>query len=54
MCKGTVLLQCVSSYLLQEKQNLYTVFALTHLPDPRNKENWIRTSENYERICLNK
>ena len=30
------------------------VFTLTHLPEARYKENWIRTSENYERICLNK
>ena len=31
-----------------------SVFALTHLPKARDKKNWIRTSENYERICLNK
>ena len=30
------------------------VFALTHLPEAWDKQNWIRTSENYERICLNK
>ena len=27
---------------------------LTYLPEARDKENWIRTSENYERIRLNK
>jgi hypothetical protein len=32
----------------------YTVFALTHLPEAWDKLNWIRTSENYERICLKK
>ena len=30
------------------------VFALTHLPEARDKSNWIRTRENYERICLNR
>ena len=36
--------------------SLKTVFALTHLPEAwdKLKYNWIRTSENYERICLNK
>jgi len=31
-----------------------SVLALTDLPEVRDKKNWIRTSENYERICLNK
>jgi hypothetical protein len=31
-----------------------TVFALTHLPKAQVKLNWIQTSENYERIFLNK
>jgi hypothetical protein len=30
------------------------VFALMHLPEAQDKQKWIRTSENYERICLNK
>ena len=30
------------------------VFALTHLPQAWDKYNWIRTSENYGRISLNK
>ena len=30
------------------------VFALTHLPKAWDKLNWIRTSGNYEKICLNK
>ena len=30
------------------------VFALTHLPEARDKYNWFQTCENYERICLNK
>jgi hypothetical protein len=33
---------------------VYMYFMLTHLPKDRNKSNWIRTRENYERICLNK
>ena len=33
---------------------VYMYFMLTHLPEDRNKSNWIRTRENYERICLNK
>ena len=33
---------------------LKSVFVLTHFPEDRNKWNWIRTSENYERIYLNK
>ena len=32
----------------------YSVFALTNLPEARDKYNRIWTSENYERICLNK
>ena len=27
---------------------------LTHLPETQDKKKWIQTSENYERICLNK
>jgi hypothetical protein len=30
------------------------VFVLTHLPEARNKLNWIWPSEKYEKICLNK
>ena len=30
------------------------VFMLTHLPIARDKKNWIQTSENYGKICLNK
>ena len=30
------------------------VFMLIHLPEAQEKSNWIRTSENYERIFLNK
>jgi hypothetical protein len=26
----------------------------SHLPEGRDKLNWIPTSENYEKICLNK
>ena len=37
-----------------EVQFIRSVFALTHLPEARDKYNWIQTSENYERICLNK
>jgi hypothetical protein len=37
-----------------EVQFIKSVFALTHLPKARDKYNWIQTSENYERICLNK
>ena len=29
------------------------VFVLTHFPEAWDKSNWIQTSENYERICLN-
>ena len=39
---------------LSVSQQIITVFALTQLPKTWNKQNWIRTSENYERICLNK
>ena len=31
----------------------HSVFVLTHLPKDRDKWNWIQTSENHERICLN-
>jgi hypothetical protein len=33
---------------------LSSVFALTQLHKTWDKKNWIRTSENYERMCLNK
>jgi hypothetical protein len=33
---------------------MLTVFVLTHLPEAWDKENWIRTSGNYERICFNR
>jgi hypothetical protein len=36
------------------KYSTWAVLALTHLPEVWHKENWIRTSENHERICLNK
>ena len=32
----------------------YAVFALTYLPEARDRKNWIQTNENYERIYLNK
>jgi len=41
-------------FAIHMKDFILTVFALTHLPETRDKYNWIRTSENYERICLNK
>jgi hypothetical protein len=31
-----------------------TVFVLIHFPEAQDKSNWIQTSENYERIGLNK
>ena len=31
-----------------------SVLSLTDLPEVRDKKNWIWTSENYEKICLNK
>ena len=34
--------------------NTKAVFVLTHLHKAQDKYNWIRTSENYERVCLNK
>jgi hypothetical protein len=37
-----------------QKVAYVSVLALTDLPEVRDKKNWIRTSENYERICLNK
>jgi hypothetical protein len=36
------------------KYSTWAVLALTHLPEVWHKENWFRTSENHERICLNK
>jgi hypothetical protein len=36
------------------KERFHSVIALTHLPEARDKKNWIRASENYERIWLNK
>ena len=40
--------------ILRYPLQVIAVFALTHLPKARDKFNSIWTSENYERICLNK
>ena len=47
-------LENMSIYEILHALDKYAVFMLTHLPEARDKSNWIQTSENYERICLNK
>ena len=47
--------RCVNERDIDFRLDLKTaVFTLTHLPEARDKYNWILTSENYERICVNK
>jgi len=39
---------CISFKITLQKCTHISVFALTHLPEARDKSHWIRTSENYE------